>query len=294
MKRIKHTKIKNTGILFELLLRQVTADIFASQNQSKAVSLIKEFFNKNTALGKELELYQLILKGNYGSESKAEYLINVVTESRKRISNSKLRKEKYNLIKEIKDSFNVKQFFDSRIPNYKVFASIYKLFLSESEGSQINPSELVTSKCSLLEHLTSKSIKNKKKEDIKDRLVSEYKKQGKDLRLLSYKILVEKFNKKYSVLSDSQRNLLKEYINNISNTNGLDEYIKVESNKVKDELKFQIKNISEKVAKIKVNESLKQIDKLVLGDKLSTEDKVVSLMRYYELNQELHKIHSEK
>ena len=140
MKRIKHTKIKNTGILFELLLRQVTADIFASQNQSKAVSLIKEFFNKNTALGKELELYQLILKGNYGSESKAEYLINVVTESRKRISNSKLRKEKYNLIKEIKDSFNVKQFFDSRIPNYKVFASIYKLFLSESEGSQINPS----------------------------------------------------------------------------------------------------------------------------------------------------------
>ncbi len=291
MKKLKHTKIKNTGILFELLLRQVTADIFASQNQSKAVSLIKEFFNKNTALGKELELYQLLLKSNYNSDNKADYLINAVTESRRRISNSKLRKEKYNLIKEIKESFNSKDFFDSRIPNYKVFASIYKIFLSE--GEQINPSELVSSKCSLLEHLTSKSIKNDKKEKIKDKLVSEYKKQGKDLRLLSYKILVEKFNEKYSVLSDSQRNLLKEYINNISNTNGLDSYISDEVEKVKQELKLHISNISEKVAKIKVNESLKQLDKLVLGKK-SIEDKVVSLMRYYELNQELFKANSEK
>ena len=291
MKKLKHTKIKNTGILFELLLRQVTADIFASQNKSKAVSLIKEFFNKNTALGKELELYQLLLKGNYSSDGKAEYLINAVTESRRRISNSKLRKEKYNLIKEIKESFNSKDFFNSRIPNYKVFASIYKIFLSE--GEEVNPSELVSSKCSLLEHLTSKSIKSNKKEKIKDKLVSEYKQQGKDLRLLSYKILVEKFNKKYSVLSESQRNLLKEYINNISNTNGLDSYISAEVKNVKQELKHHLTNISEKVAKIKVNESLKQLDKLVLGKK-PIEEKVVSLMRYYELNQELFKANSEK
>ena len=117
--------------------------------------------------------------------------------------------------------------------------------------------------------------------------------QGKDIRLLSYKILVEKFNKKYSVLSDSQRDLLKEYINNISNTNGFDEYIISESKKVKKELQYHISNISEKVAKIKVNESLKQLDGLVLGKK-SIEDKVVSLMRYYELNQELFKANSEK
>ena len=293
MKRLKHTKIKNTGILFELLLRQVTADIFASQNQSKAVSLIKEHFNKNTALGKELELYQLIVKNNYSSEKKADYLINVVLEARNRISNSKLRKEKYNLIKEIKDSFDVKDFFKSRIPNYKIFASIYKLFESEN-GENINPSDIVTSKCSLLEHLTSKTVNTKQKEEIKDRLVNEYKQQGKDLRLLSYKILVEKFNKKYSVLSTEQRSLLKEYINNISNTNGLDEYIKNETKKVKSNIKKHIPLISEKVAKIKVNESLNQIDKLILDNKTSIEDKVVSLMRYYELTQELNKVHLEK
>tara|TARA_Y100001963_G_C6707824_1_gene412777 strand:+ start:86 stop:964 length:879 start_codon:yes stop_codon:yes gene_type:complete len=292
MKTIKHNKIKNTGILFELLLRQVTADIFASQNKSKAVSLIKEYFNKKTALGKELELYQLLIKNNYNSDQKAEYLINVVTESRKNLSESKLRKEKYNLIKEIKDSFKVKDFFKSRIPNYKVLASIYKVFLSESEN--INPSDLVTSKCSILEHLTNTPVQSEKKEKIKDKLINEYNKQGKDLRLLSYKILVEKFNKKYSVLSSSQRNLLKEYINNISNTNGLDDYIKNESKKVKSELQSHISSITEKVAKIKVNESLKQIDNLVLGNKKSIEDKIVSLMRYYELNQELNKVHSEK
>ena len=292
MKNIRHNKIKNTGILFELLLRQVTADIFASQNQSKAVSLIKEYFNKNTALGKELELYQLLLKNNYNSEQKAEYLIKVVTESRKRISESTLRKEEYNLIKEIKDSFSVKDFFKSRIPNYKVLASVYKLFLSEH--TDVNPSDLVTSKCSILEHLTNTPLESKQKEKIKDKLISEYNQQGKDLRLLSYKILVEKFNKKYSVLSNQQRELLKEYINNISNTNGLDEYISIEASKVKEKLKSHIPNITEKVAKIKVNESLKQLDNLVLGKKQSTEDKIVSLMRYYELNQELDKVHSEK
>ena len=235
MKTIKHNKIKNTGILFELLLRQVTADIFAGKSQSKSVSLIKEYFNKNTALGKELELYQLLIKNKYSSEKKAEYLIEVVLESRKRLSESTLRKEKYNLIKEIKDSFNVKDFFKSRIPNYKIFASIYKTFLSENEN--INPSELVKSKCSILEHLTtSKKSNDKSKTEIKDKLVNEYKQQGKDLRLLSYKILVEKFNKKYSVLSNPQKNLLKEYINNISNTNGLDSYIDSEYNKVKNNL----------------------------------------------------------
>ena len=294
MKRIRHNKIKNTGILFELLLRQVTADIFASKNQSKAVSLIKEYFNKNTSLGKELELYQLVINQKYNSDSKADYFINVVTESRKRLGNSNLRKEKYNLIKEIKESFNVKDFFKSRIPNYKIMASVYKLFESQANYSDINPTELVESKCSILEHLTTKQIDSKEKDKIKDRLLSEYNKQGKDLRLLSYKILVEKFNKKYSVLNDSQRNLLKEYINNISNTNGLDSFIEKETIKVKSNIKKHLPKITEKVAKIKVNESVKQMDKLVLDGKHKIEDKIISLMRYYELNQELDKVHSGK
>ena len=293
MKRVKHNKIKNTGILFELLLRQVTADIFASQNKSKSVSLIKEYFNKKTALGKELELYQLLVKNNYKDTSKADYLISVVTESRKRISDSRLRKEKYNLIKEIKDSFSVKDFFKSQIPNYKVLASIYKLFEYAESSENFNPAEIVTSKCTILEHLTSKPIKTKEKNDIKDKLINEYKQQGNDLRLLSYKILVEKFNKKYSVLGDKQRVLLKEYINNISNTNGLDDYISNEFKSVKSELKHHTTNITEKIAKIKVTEALNQMDSLILGKKQSTEDRIVSLMRYYDLNQELSKVHSE-
>ena len=293
MKRVKHNKIKNTGILFELLLRQVTADIFASQNQSKSVSLIKEYFNKKTALGKELELYQLLVKNNYKTTSKADYLISVVSESRNRISNSKLRKEKYNLIKEIKDSFNVKDFFQSQIPNYKVLASIYKLFEYNDNTQDFNPAEIVSSKCTILEHLTSSPIQTKEKDKVKDRLINEYRKQGDDLRLLSYKILVEKFNKKYSVLGEKQRLLLKEYINNISNTNGLDEYISTECKSVQKELKNQVSKITEKVAKIKVTESLKQINSLVNNTKQSVEDRIVSLMRYYELNQELNKVHSE-
>ena len=235
----------------------------------------------------------MLVKNNYKTTSKADYLISVVSESRNRISNSKLRKEKYNLIKEIKDSFNVKDFFQSQIPNYKVLASIYKLFEYNDNTQDFNPAEIVSSKCTILEHLTSSPIQTKEKDKVKDRLINEYRKQGDDLRLLSYKILVEKFNKKYSVLGEKQRLLLKEYINNISNTNGLDEYISTECKSVQKELKNQVSKITEKVAKIKVTESLKQINSLVNNTKQSVEDRIVSLMRYYELNQELTKVHSE-
>ena len=122
-KKLKHSKIKNTGILFELLTRQITADVLAGKD-SKAVTIVKKYFNENTSLGKELQLYRLLSEKHFKSENKANELVEVVLKSRKKLSNSKLRNEKYNLIKQIKETYDSTDFFNGRISNYKLFASI--------------------------------------------------------------------------------------------------------------------------------------------------------------------------
>ena len=215
----KHSKIRNTGILFELLTRQITVDVLNNNKKAQAAKILKEFFNKKTQLGREYELYRVLTTENYKSETKANHLVDAVISARQKLNNSQLKREKYNLIKKIKENYDVNDFFMARIPNYKVNASIFKLFNSNYDN---NPASKTENLFTIVEHIIRKRISNKKKEAA---ITEGYKKQEKDLRLLAYGILVEKFNKKYSTLSKSQRKLLKEYINNISNTNSLKEFI---------------------------------------------------------------------
>ena len=276
----KHSKIRNTGILFELLTRQITVDVLNNNKKAQAAKILKEFFNKNTQLGKEYELYKVLTTENYKSENKANHLVDAVLNTRKKIKESSLKREKYNLIKEIKKNYNVNDFFMARIPNYKVNASIYKLF--ESKSSE-NPAEKTENRFTIVEHITRKTISDKKKEKA---ITEGYRKQEKDLRLLAYTILVEKFNKKYSSLGASQKKLLKEYINNISNTNSLKEFIESETIKVKSKLQSFLPKVDDKVTKIKLNEAVNQADTLMKG-RIVEDKQVVTLMRYYQLVKEL-------
>ena len=200
----KHSKIRNTGILFELLTRQITVDVLNNNQKAAAAKILKEFFNKKTQLGKEYELYRVLTTENYTSEIKANHLVDAVVKARQKLNNSQLKREKYNLIKEIKKNYDVNDFFMSRIPNYKVNASIYKIFDVNYDS---NPASETESRYTIVEHVTRKQISHKRKDK---ELVEGYKKQEKDLRLLAYGILVEKFNKKYSSLSKQQKKLLKE------------------------------------------------------------------------------------
>ena len=276
----KHSKIRNTGIIFELLTRQITVDVLNNNKNAEAAKILKSFFNKNTQLGKEYELYKVLTTENYKSERKANHLVSAVLNTRKKLNESSLKREKYNLIKEIKKNYNVSDFFMARIPNYKINASIYKLFESNSLD---NPAQKTENLFTIVEHITRKTISSKKKE----KTISEgYKKQEKDLRLLAYGILVEKFNKKYSTLSKTQRNLLKEYINNISNTNSLKEFIETETIKVKKELQSHLPKVSDKVTKIKLKEAINQAETLMKG-RIVEDKQVVTLMRYYQLVKEL-------
>ena len=272
-KKMKHNKIKNTGILFELLTRQITVDLMESDS-SKAVDIVKKYFKNGTQLGKENELYKILLETKYGTESRAESLIEAVIESRNKLSNSSIKREKYNLIKEIKDSYNEKDFFNTKINNYKVLASIFNLFQHKEE---VAPDKYVATKYTIVENITSRSKASKT-----NKTYDYLKKQEKDLRILAYSTLVEKFNKKYSNLTEKQKTLIKEYINNISNTNKLREYVDSEVEVVKDTLKTQIKKVNDKVTQIKLTEVVNQIDGLKKG-KVVSDKQVVSMMRYYQL-----------
>ena len=285
-RNLKHSKIKNTGILFELLTRQITADVLAGKT-SKSVQLVKKFFNENTELGKELELYRILSEKHYHSENRADYLLEAVIKSRRKLSNSSLRREKYNLIKQIKENYNVNDFFNGRISNYRMLASIYNVFQSESSQEQFKPDHIVNSKVTILEHITNKKSSKGK---IQEQMMNEYGKSDKDLRLLAYQILVDKFNKKYKNLNESQRKLLKNYINNVSNTNSLREFTNEEVYKIKKELKTHLPNVKDKITNIKLNEAINQIDNLTKG-KVVKENKVLTIMRYYELIKEIKNVH---
>ena len=283
--RVKHSKIKNTGILFELISRQITVDVMNGNDKSKSVEMLKEFFNEKTELGKENQLYQVLLKENYNSTRKAEKLVDAVVRAREKLQNKKLRSEKYNLIKEIKRNYVVEDFFRARIPNYKVYASIYKKFLAETTPV-FDPVDEVDSTFSIIEHITRNKVKPR---DTDSKVISEFKKEDKDLRLLSYQLMVDNFNGKYKSLNSMQRNLLKEYVNNISNTNKLREFINNEVVKIKQILNKILPRVTDDITKIKLTEAIKQTDSLAKG-KIVKDKQVVALMRYYELIKELHNV----
>ena len=287
-RKLKHSKIKNTSILFELLTRQITADVLAGKS-TKSVKIVKKYFNENTELGKELQLYRLLSEKHYESEDRAKDLLEMVLNSRQKINNSKLRNEKYNLIKEIKENYKVNDFFNGRISNYRLLASIYNVFQTQNSPTVFNPEETINSKFTIIEHITSKKVGEK---EIKEKVIKEYTKKDKDLRLLAYKILVDKFNKKYKTLNESQKGLLKHYINNISNTNSLREFVDTEVIKIKKTLNVHLPGVTDEITKIKLTEAVNQIGNLTKG-KVVNEKQVLTLMRYYELVKEIENVHKD-
>jgi hypothetical protein len=279
---IKHSKYRNTGILFELLVRQTTSDIINNQD-SKAVKILKKYFT-NTELGKEYSLYSTFSASPKLNEAKAEILISTIIEQYNKLDHEKIAKLKYNLIKEIKKNYDLDNFFKAKVDNYKPFASIYTIFESQNSKS-VDTKQLIINKINLLEHLT-----NTPSGDIKasKTIVEEFMKEDKEIRLLAYKILVEKFNNKYQGMSERQKDVLKEYITNISDTKNLKVYLNGQLDQIKVELN-KLKEVSnDPVVKIKLEEVLKFINPI--KENQSIKDEVITgILQYFDLIDELKK-----
>jgi hypothetical protein len=280
--RIKHSKYKNTGLIFELLVKQIAADTL-SKKDSSAVSLIKKYFTGKTSLTREFKLYEFILKNRGVSQMKAENIVSTIIEVSRKIDTVALKKLKYNLIKEIKDNYNVEEFFAIKVRDYKPLAALYCLLEAQNALDVINPDILVSNKVTILEHLTSAP---QSEEAAKDTLIEEYSKYDKDLKLLTFKILLEKFNSNYKTLLPEQKSILREFITSVNSTTRLRNIVNGELIKVATAVKELKNNVKDEVVKIKLEEVYKSIKPLSKIEKIS-DNHLVNLMQYYELINEL-------
>lgn len=279
---VKHSKYRNTGILFELLVRQTTSDLINNQD-SKAVKILKKYFS-NTELGREYSLYNSFISSPKLNETKAEILISTILEQYKKLDYEKINKLKYNLIKEIKQTYNIENFFKAKVENYKPFASVYTIFESQ-HAKTVDTNQVVLNKINLLEHITQTTLDESK---APKSLVQEFMKEDKEIRLLAYKILVEKFNQKYQNMSERQKDILKEYITNVSDTKNLKEYLNIQLDLLKSELSTIKESTKDQVIKIKLEEVIKFI-KPIKENQTIKDETITGILQYCDLVDELKK-----
>jgi hypothetical protein len=284
MYKAKHSKFRNTGLLFELLTRQVTADILAGKDESSAKNLLFKYFSPNTELGREWQLYNFLVNEKAKDETLAEKYITITLKQREKLDNKKLAEQKYNLIKEINDVYSAETLLKSSLKNYKLFASIYKLFEDHINNKiKFDIQEVIQARNCISENLCG--IK-KKAPEAEEEVIKNYKLQTEDIRMLSYRIMVDSLNEKYQDLDHNQKRLLREFINNITNSNSLNLLINEEVETVKKELTELSSQIDSEVIRIKINETVKQLDK-VKPLKSVKDNQVMVLLLSYELIKEI-------
>jgi hypothetical protein len=279
--KIKHSKFKNTGILFELLVRQIASDT-VSNKDSAAIGLVRKYFSKSE-LAKEYKLYQALITPKNLSEAKAETFINATLEASSRLNKTALRKEKYNIIKEIRENYDLEEFFKAKINHYKQYAAAFNLIEAHNSPEFTAPQQIIDNKVTLLEHITRKEID---KESVKDRVMEEYGSMDKGTRILAYRMLLEKFNSKYATLSDTQKNVLKEFINNITNTTKLRDFVNKNFTIIAEELNQIIPTVTDQTTQIKLSEVVTLLKPLDKTQNVKDEN-IISLLQYHQLIEEL-------
>lgn len=286
-KRMRHSKFRNTGILFELLAKQVTAEIIAGKESSDARDLMSKYFKEGTELGREFQLYSVLLNEKLKDENHADRLLSACINNRKKLNDKRLSELKYNLIKEIKEKYPIDEMLKAPVRNYRALASIYKIFEdSVSPEVKFDVKELYSAKNCIVEHICDKP----KPAQTEDELINYYQAQTEDIRLLTYKLLVEKLNEKYSsALDDQQKSVLREYICNVANTNNFDQFVLGKVDGIKQNLNQLVAKVKDsEVMKIKIREVINQLDKINPG-KVVKDNHVVVLMLSYELLKEVKK-----
>jgi len=280
--KIKHSKFRNTGLIFELLVKQIAADTLNGKD-SAAVTILKNFYSNKSSLAKEYKLYEFIVKNKNVSQSKAEAIVSTITEVSRKLDQKTLKAQKYELISAIKESYDVNEFFGMQVRDYKPLTALYCLLEAQNNDNLINPQVLIDNKTTILEHLTSAP---QNEEEVKDTLIEEYSKYDKDLKLLTFKILLEKFNDKYKNLLPEQKNILKEFITSVNSQSRLRTLVNEEMNKIASAVRNLSAKVKNEVVKIKLDEVAKSIKPLSNKDRIN-DNHLVNLMQYYDLVNEL-------
>jgi len=282
---IKHSKYKNTGILFEIIVKKITSDTLSGKD-SPATQILKKYFI-NTELGKEYKLYETVSRTKGATEGKANTVLATVLEMSQKLNRTSLRREKYNLIKDLKEHYNLDGLFKTKIHDYKTHAAVYTLLEIYNSDKLSNPNQIIDNKVTLLESMVNTNVDTNK---VKDDILEEFKSYDKDTRTLTYYVLLEKFNSKYDDLNGKQKEILKEFINSVDNTSHLKSFYNKEIVEIKSLLSKEIKVIENKALQIKLEEVLKLITELDKRTKIKS-DHLVDLLQYHNLLEELKVTH---
>lgn len=280
--KIKHSKYRNTGLIFEILVKQIAADTLSGV-ESPAVGILKEFYASKTSLAKEYKLYDLVTKSKGVSQRRAEAVVSTITEVSRKLNQDALKNQKYKLISEIKKHYDLDEFFSIQVRDYKALAAMYCLLEAQNNQELVNPQYLVDNKVTILEHLTDNS---QNKDNVKDTLIEEYSKYDKDLKLLTFKILLEKFNSTYKDLLPEQKNILKEFITSVNSHKRLHTVVNEELTKLRIQVKELSSKVTDEVVKIKLEEVAKAINPVKKTEKIG-DTHLVNLMQFYDLVNEL-------
>lgn len=278
MAKPKHSKYKNTGIIYEILVNRIALDTMSNKD-SKALDIIKRYFSKGE-LYKELKIYEALYSSNIKDVSKAELLVSTALDMAKRLNSSLLRRDKYNLIREIKSIYNLDEFFSSKIKNYKVLASISNLIEYNHSYTFADPLFLTENKSTLISHIT----RNNQETIEEDNILREFANMDKETRFLSYKILLEKFNQKYGTLDKFQRQILKEFIYQPNNSEEFISFINLNQNKLINQINKLIPTVEDNITSIKLKETLKLFTPV---EKEVKDDNVLGILQCYQLLKEL-------
>jgi hypothetical protein len=279
--QVKHSKYKNTGILFELLVRQITTDTLDGKD-SPAKDILKKYFVKSE-LGREYKLYETLLKKTSLTEGKANVVVSTLIESSKTLNRGAIKRQKYNLISEIQKHYDLNEFFNHKLPNYKVFAAFYTLVEIANANQNADPEQAINNKVTILEHLTAAEVKVGK---VRDEVMEELQNADKDVRLLAYKMVLENFNTKYGDLHPRQKEILKEFITSVDNTSRLKDFYTTKVVEIKEELTQLNSKTKSETTKIKINEIINIIQVPAKTAKITDND-LVDLLQYYDLINEL-------
>ena len=281
MKRIKHSKVRNTGLIFELLVRQVAVDTM-NNTRPLALDILNKHFKGSSELTKELKLYRSIQEEKFNNESHATTFVDAIIKARKALNETDLKRQKYNLIKDLKENYNVNEFFKSRVTDYKLHASTFNIFeFAEAD----EPASYIRNKFILIESVQNKQSSKKSSNSLI--------KEDKDVRILASKLVIDKFNEKYKTMSTAQKKILREYINNVTNSVDLKKYIINETKNIQKELTSLKSIVPSKIVRIKINEVVKLISGLRKKHLIEDKD-ILTMLRYYELISELKKVRKNK
>jgi hypothetical protein len=234
-------------------------------------------------LGREYKLYETLLKKTSLTETKANIVVSTLTDSSLSLNRSVIKRQKYNLISEIQKNYDLNEFFNHKLPNYKVFAAFYTLLEITNTPQAVNPVQTINNKVTILEHLTAAQIKESK---IHDEVMDEFSKSDKDVRFIAYKMILESFNTKYDDLHQNQKLILKEFITSVDNTPRLKEFYTNKIIEIKEELTSLNTKTKNEVTKIKINEIISIITPPAKNAKVTDND-LVDLLQYYDLINEL-------